>query len=251
MYFVDFHTHKKNNFDNTFKNNIEIINVMQTEFQDFNTFLRQQTDLTEGGYLPNDFSEKQHLDKPQSQIFSVGLHPYFVNAETVKQDVDFLAKVLTMPNVVALGECGLDKLKNVENIDFQLKIFAQQIELAEYLRKPVVIHCVRAFAELLQLQQKMKPKTPLIVHGFDKNEVILKNLIQQGFFISIGASVLRGGKWFELLPKIPLEKLLLETDDKPFAIQSIYEKVSQILNIEIQILQNKIFNNYKNLIAQS
>lgn len=251
MYFVDFHTHKKIDFSYSSQNSIEIKNVMQTEFEDFNTFLQQKNEGTEGGYPRDNFTENRDPYKPQSQIFSVGLHPYFVSAKTVKKDFDFLANVLNFSNVVALGECGLDKLKNLENIDFQLNIFAKQIELAEHMRKPIVIHCVRAFAELLQLQRKMQPKTPLIVHGFDKNEVILKNLIQQDFFISIGSSVLRGGKWHDLLPKIPLEKLLLETDDKPFAIQAIYEKVSQILNIEIQILQNKIFNNYKNLIVQS
>jgi TatD DNase family protein len=250
MYFIDFHTHKNFYVTNAINNVIEIKNVMQTEWLEFDTFLTQQDALTEGGREICNFRENHQTHNLQSQIFSVGLHPYFVCAKTLKKDLDFLAKVLAFPNVVALGECGLDRLKSVATIDFQLKIFAQQIELAEQFRKPVVIHCVRAFSELLRLQQKMRPKTPLIVHGFDKNEAILKDLIRQDFFISVGASVLRGEKWGELLPKIPLEKLLLETDDKPFAIQSIYEQVSQILNIEIHILQDKIFDNYKNLITQ-
>lgn len=232
------------------KNIIKITNVMQPEFQDFNTFLIQKNIVTEGGAIHNHFRENHDNHKPQSQIFSVGLHPYFVSAKTVRQDIDFLAKALTLPNVVALGECGLDRVKSIENIDCQLKILAQQIELAQQMRKPIVIHCVRAFSELLHIQRTMRPKTPLIVHGFDKNETILMDLIRQNFFISVGASVLRGGKWATLLPKIPIEKLLLETDNTHFTIQNIYEKVSQILNIDLDILQENIFKNYKNLMAQ-
>ena len=98
--------------------------------------------------------------------------------------------------------------------------------------------------------RKLLPINSSFAGWWCKNEVILTDLVRQDFFISVGASILRGGKWATLLPKIPIEKLLLETDNTHFTIQSIYEKVSQILNIDLDILQENIFKNYKNLIAQ-
>jgi TatD DNase family protein len=231
MNFIDFHTHKNFNFEDKNFSIIEIKNIMQTEFFDFKDFWLPQSQATEGG--------------GKNRFFSVGLHPYFLTAQNVAQDIDFLEKMLVHQQILAVGECGLDKLKNLENIDFQIKILEQQIKLAEKQNKPVIIHCVKAFSELLAIQKKMRPKIPLIVHGFDKNEEILQQLIQKNFYISIGASVLRGGKWKNLLTKIPLEKLLLETDDSCLPIQIIYEKVSELLNLTPDFLQEIIFTNYK------
>ena len=220
--FIDIHTH----FAKRAENVLSIQNFSQNEWEN--------AAYTEGGVFA-----------------SVGLHPWFLTQENAEQDFEKLSQLIVNQNIIAIGECGLDKLRG-ENLDFQTQIFEKQIQLAESIQKPVIIHCVRAFNEVIILKKKLKPTIPLIIHGFNKNEMILAELLKNEFYISIGANILRGPFDFQKsVLSIPLDRLFFETDDKDIMIQSVYEAYSDLSKIEINDLKSIIYNHFKTHFSHS
>lgn len=213
--FVDIHTH----FPKTDENVISIQNFSQNEWK--NLF------YTEGGHFA-----------------SVGLHPWFLTKENNEKDFEKLTQLIENQNIIAIGECGLDKLRG-ESLDFQINIFTKQIQLAESIQKPVIIHCVRAFNEVIALKKKLKPTIPMIIHGFNKNETVLKELIKNGFYVSIGAVLLRGSENFKkTVLQMPTERLFFETDDQNIDVQQIYEAYCKAADMKLNNLKSIIYVKY-------
>ena len=224
--FIDIHTHFPKSKENVFS----IQNFTQNEWEN--------TRFTVEKRNPDSFGKGGHFT-------SVGLHPWFLTKENVENDFEKLTQLADNQNIIAIGECGLDKLKG-ESLDFQTYIFAKQILLAESVQKPVIIHCVRAFNEVIALKKKLKPTVPMIIHGFYKNETILKELLKHGFYISIGAAILRGGKKFEkMVLQIPTERIFFETDDVDIDVQEVYEAYCQAANVDIIDLKSIVYDNFK------
>jgi TatD DNase family protein len=123
----------------------------------------------------------------------------------------------------------------------------------------VIVHVVRAFNELIAVKKRVKPTVPMIVHGFTKNEQILDSLLRNGFFISIGAAILRGSNGAFKTPqndqsgfenrvlKIPLNRLFFETDTATVPIQTIYEAYAQLKGIGLEELKAIIFDQHARL----
>ncbi|MBL7814701.1 MAG: TatD family hydrolase [Saprospiraceae bacterium] len=181
------------------------------------------------------------------QNASVGLHPWFLTKENVEQDFKTLSKRAMQPNVVAIGECGLDRLRG-ESLAFQTQVFEQHIRLAEQVQKPVIIHCVRAFNEVVAVKRRMNPRVPLLIHGFHKNETILQDLLRHGFYISVGAAILRGGhNAHDAFKHIPIDRLFLETDDADVPIERIYAAYATLTGIGLMDLKEHIYQRFASL----
>jgi TatD DNase family protein len=189
---------------------------------------------------------------------SVGLHPWLLTKENFEKDFEKLSQLADNQNIIAIGECGLDKLKG-ENLAFQATAFEAQIRLAESVSKPVVIHCVRAFGEIVAIKKRLKPTVPMIIHGFNKNVKVLDELLKHGFYISIGAAILpkngiytegsrnnrENSPFLEILPKIPLDRLFFETDDaENVDISTIYETAARVLKMDVNDLKSITCNNF-------
>ena len=190
--------------------------------------------------------ENRHFTEG-SPLASVGLHPWFLTVENFEKDYEKLAQLIEVQSVIALGECGLDKIKGTD-FDFQIHAFERQIRLAETVAKPVVVHCVKAFNEVISIKKRLNPKVPIIIHGFNQNEIILRELIKNDFFISIGAAILQEqnvSNAAKNLRHIPLNRLFFETDDKEVAIQKIYETAANILEINVSDLKNQVRDNFE------
>lgn len=131
-----------------------------------------------------------------------------------------------------IGECGLDKCCKTP-WNQQMEVFVHQIEIAEQLRKPLVIHCVRAFNELTDLRKSHK-QTPWVVHGFTGPTEIYSQLLKADIEVSFGAAILdkRRTKVRETLSKANPDRIFLETDDSGADIREIYHTASEILGIE-------------------
>ena len=119
--------------------------------------------------------------------YSVGIHPWWTaeeeNVERLLQGLSFWA---THPQVVRIGECGLDKLQGaVEAV--QTEVFLQHIALSEALQKPLTIHCVKAFDRLLALRKQMCPTQGWAIHGFRGKSKLAQQLLKAGFDLSFGA----------------------------------------------------------------
>jgi len=150
--------------------------------------------------------------------------------------------------VVAIGECGLDR--NIDlPLEIQIAIFKRHIELAEELQKPLVIHCVRAFAELIALKKNTKSSMPWIIHGFNKKEEVFQQLLKHDFYFSFGAAILSDrSPVTQSIATIPQGRFLLETDDlNDINIEQIYARAANLRHVSLEILQTELVETYRQL----
>jgi TatD DNase family protein len=221
--FIDLHTHHRTDAAAV----VSILNFSQKDFEN--------NQITEG-----------------VSFRSAGLHPRFLNKENFKCDFEKLTQLVQNQNIIAIGECGLDKLQG-EDLAFQTRVFEDQIHLAESVSKPVIIHCVRAFGEIIAVKKRLKPTIPLIIHGFNKNEAVLTELLRHDFFISIGSAILpknrqntEGVMLAKIIHKIPLDRLFFETDDaEDVLIPEIYAAAAKALELDLNNLKSIIHRNFK------
>lgn len=175
--------------------------------------------------------------------FSVGIHPKDID-ENWEENFEKIKEISLLPNCVAIGECGLDGLISV-NENLQKEVFERHILWANQINKPVIIHCVKRFSEIIPFQKIAE--IPLVIHGFNKKKTIADEMLKHGFYLSFGKSVLHSLSLQSILKEFPLEKMFLETDDANFNIEELYQKTVEIKGISIENLHNKILKNLESL----
>lgn len=172
---------------------------------------------------------------------SVGIHPWFLSEENASTQLEALAQVLNGNRIVAIGEGGLDKLKG-PSLALQKEVFRQEVALSETYHLPMVIHCVRAFNELIQLKKEWKPQQPWIIHGFRGKETVAKELLRHGCWISFGESFQENA-----LLSVPIDRLFIETDESKECIENIYERIASIRGMTLEELTKAITVNVENV----
>lgn len=115
--------------------------------------------------------------------FSAGIHPWYIG--DISRQFDTLKRLVSLPEYVAIGEAGLDKRRGVP-LRIQLTLFEAQARLAETCGKPLLIHCVKAWPELIAAKKRLAPSQPWIIHGFRGNGILAAQLVDQGFRLSFG-----------------------------------------------------------------
>lgn len=175
---------------------------------------------------------------------SVGLHPWHIESDFEAQ-LALVAQHASEPKVLAVGEAGLDKICSVP-MDLQLEVFRRQIAISEQCQKPLIIHCVKAYAELLALKKELKPRQAWILHAFRGNAILAKQLLDHGFYFSFGKGM---ELLSETLRELPLDHLFLETDDSKLSIESRYEILADSRALSMQELKLVIQQNFTSLFA--
>lgn len=173
--------------------------------------------------------------------YSIGLHPWYLTETTWIDEIKILELYSINKNVLAIGECGLDRICTTGFL-LQQKVFAAQIVLANKINKPLIIHCVKAYDEVVQLLQQNNNRVPVIFHGFNKNKVLAQQLINKGFYLSFGKA-LQQPAIQELIKLLPAEKIFFETDDTAINIEEVYASAAQALQIDINSLSLQIKKN--------
>lgn len=216
MQYVNTHTHFTYN-----ENHIEIINL-----------------------LPQDENDLKHYS-------SCGIHPWFIQTDYVSQ-LQLLRFKISNTNIIALGECGLDKLKGPE-LSVQKIIFAKHIQIANEYNLPLIIHNVRAHQEILKLLHEYKNHQPVIFHGFNNNLSIAKQIIAEGYYLSFGAALFNvKSNAAQVLKNVSYSQFFLETDDnKEFTIEEVYTRASEILNIPLNKLKEDLFLRFKEVFIKA
>ncbi|MFZ4400224.1 MAG: TatD family hydrolase [Bacteroidales bacterium] len=182
--------------------------------------------------------------KGKGLLFSVGMHPWYLQSLLWNNDFNTYEAVIAQEHVIAIGECGLDWMTAAKP-DMQKVVFSKHLHWAEKYNKPLIIHCVKAFNEVIAMCKKANLKQACIIHGFNNNIKIAEQLIKAGFYLSYGAALLESNSNAVQTIKIcPIEKLFLETDDSDISIDLIYEKASQLLAINIDELKLQIETNF-------
>lgn len=143
---------------------------------------------------------------------AVGVHPHDVNNLT-ENDVKLLQKYCSCFKVVAIGETGLDYHYDDTDKEMQKYWFSRQLELCKKLEMPVIIHSRDAAADTLDAVIKSGVRKG-VVHAFSASAEIAKAYIDMGFYIGVGGVVTfkNAKKLVGVVEKIPLERILLETD---------------------------------------
>jgi TatD DNase family protein len=177
--------------------------------------------------------------------YSYGLHPWHINRDTCFQQLDLLRVAGHEKRCLAIGECGLDKLSQVD-FGLQQEVFTEQIQIANALGKPLIIHCVKAFNELINCLNLNDNQVPVIIHGFNNNENIARILVQQGCYFSFGKALLGyDSNAAKAIRSVGRKNFFLETDDADISIKYIYRKASDLLGIAEEIIQQQIQSNFE------
>jgi TatD DNase family protein len=197
-------------------------------------------------FIQNIFPADEMMSLQPGGFYSVGLHPWFIiNNQSYKNELHQLEQKAVLPEVVAIGECGLDKLANTES-QLQLEVFVQQCQIAESVNKPLIIHCVKSYNEISHLKRRMKPKVPWILHGYTGNEMITKQLITLDFYFSLGKILLSDNSHIkETLEKLPVDHLFFETDEWKRPVREIYDKYAELKGITMDSLAEQIMWNFR------
>ena len=212
MEFFNFHTHQFTNQSNV----LELVNQYPQEFDSSIPF------------------------------YSIGIHPWHIKEDTIDSDLKIIEEKLQNKNCLAIGECGLDKRIEVP-LELQFAVFEKQLILAEKYNKPVVIHCVAAFQEVIEIKKRMKISVPMIIHGFSKNSQIASQLIKEGFYLSFGKYLLKNPDLKTVFQVIPNDRFFLETDTIEETIEQVYELASEYKELDIKELKGIISSNYKSV----
>jgi len=178
----------------------------------------------------------------EGRNYSIGLHPWHLQDHKVQ--LDLVAAHADAEGVKAIGECGLDKVTTTP-MDLQVQVFTAHIKLANKLRKPLIVHCVQAHNEVMELLKQHKTEVPVVFHGYNKRHTVAEQLIDRGYYLSFGAAILnRESPAAQVLSVMPAHRLFLETDDADANIMDIYKAAASLRNTDVDSLILQVSNNY-------
>jgi TatD DNase family protein len=181
------------------------------------------------------------VDEKHDNYFSIGVHPKNISkitASCLKMTDEYLSK----PNVLALGEIGLDKL--FPDYEKQKTIFKSLISISENHNKPIIIHSVKASSDILHYRKK-HIKNSWIIHGFRGKWKLCKQFINLNCCISLGPYIATTptDTIIEVIKKIPLESVFFETDESNVKIKDIYNEFAKIRGIDVSELKAQVTKN--------
>ena len=192
--------------------------------------------------FPEDFN-KSSVNQP----ISIGLHPWHIKDQDIGNIGDVLRHSAQLPQVKAIGETGLDRVIST-NFAIQEEIFNIHIKIAVELNKPLIIHCVKAYSEIIRIKNKFSSGISWIMHGFDGNVIIAEDLISKGLYISLGSRFLKNKlKTVKISDYIPADRIFIETDEDKTSIKDIYNQVAELYNTDVTHLKEIIRLNYLNV----
>ena len=152
---------------------------------------------------------------------TVGIHPHDAKTWDHHTTLSQMREMLQHPLAVAVGECGLDYNRNFSSKEDQLHAFREQLLLACELNKPIFVHEREAHEDLIRVLDEVRTSRdsqelpPIVVHCFTGTESEALAYIERGYYIGFTGTICkkeRGAPLREILPKLPPEKLMVETD---------------------------------------
>ena len=188
-----------------------------------------------------------HAPQEKVRFYSAGVHPWYIDATGEAEYRHWLNRLLIDKRCLMLGEAGLDGCCHTDE-SIQKQFFEWQTTLAAELNKPVIIHCVRRYNEVLALSNRSRTHTPWILHGYQSSVGMAAHLLKRNFFFSFGSALLMANERLEaVMNEIPADRLFLETDDSGVAIEQIYQSAAMLLNKDVNELKILIFNNFNRM----
>jgi TatD DNase family protein len=193
---------------------------------------------------------RDYNELPNNQALSVGLHPWHINDTSTENLQEILQHSALLSQVKAIGETGLDRIISI-SLEKQEEVFITHIKIASEYNKPLIIHCVKAYSEMVRIKNKFQANLGWIIHGFDGNLNIAEELVAKGFYISLGPRLLKNKiKTAKIKEFIPVGKIFIETDEDKTLIRNLYLRISELYSIDVSDLQKIIRENYFKVFKQ-
>ena len=218
-----------------------------------NTFICVGTNI-------NDSHESLTLAQKYKNIYATaGIHPHD-SKDAAEDDLQELRKLLDNEKIVAVGEMGLDYFRNISNSDTQKIVFIDQLKLAEETNKPIVFHNREADKDIINILSDF-PNVIGVAHCFSSSYETAIKLIEMGFYISFSGNLtFKNSHLPEVAKKLPLDRLLVETDspflspvpfrgktNEPGRTRYVVEKLAEIFDSDIDQIASITTANAKNL----
>ena len=221
------------------------------------------------GADPKDLPTAVNLSEKYDEVFfAVGVHPY----DCENYNLEELEQYVTHPKCIAIGECGLDYFRlpkdedeKLANIKLQKEIFISQIQFAKKVKKPLIVHIRDASNDSKSILIDYDAKeVGGVLHCFNASEHLLE-LSDHNFYFGIGGVVTfkNAKKLVEILPQIPKEKIIIETDgpyltphpfrgerNEPKYTNNIAQKIAEVLNLNTNEVENLTTQNAKKLFKE-
>ena len=174
--------------------------------------------------------------------YSAGWHPQSM-PDNLLEGRSALLRLLALPSVTAIGECGIDRTVASSPLERQQEAFLMQIELSERLQKPLILHVVRAFDLLLGVHKLVRPRMPWIVHGFRGKPATAVQLIEAGMYVSFGAHFNE-----KSVVACPTERLFVETDaNSEISLSGLYRDLAALKGLRSEELADNVICRMKAL----
>jgi len=187
--------------------------------------------------------EKNVPDCLKGIAYTIGIHPWYLDENSLNGQLERVRMYAGHKNVVAVGEAGFDRLRGPA-IEIQKKAFESQIMIAEEHSRAVFIHCVKAWDELLAAHKRLKPSKPWLIHGFRGKKDLALQLLSRGMYISFWFEFVIRPEAGELIKSLPVDRIFFETDGSGEDIKSIYQKVASDLGLQAEQLKKQIYSNF-------
>ena len=215
------------------------------------------------GVEPKGFGRIVELCEKYPNLYgAIGVHPEDVNS--YNSDVEnTINKLLENPKIIAVGEIGLDYYWDKSQIEEQKTIFEKQILIAKQHKKPILVHDREAHADTFDILKRTNAaETGVIMHCFSGSVEFAMECIKEGFYIALGGVVTfkNAKKAKEVAMKVPLDKLLLETDapymapvphrgkeNEPAFVKYVAQEIADLRNISFEEVAEITTKNAKNL----
>lgn len=200
---------------------------------DFDEFARQRqvflrraqergiTKMLVPGVSPRTWDRQARVMRDCDAYGAVGIHPFWAH-EVTRRDLDAvldrLERALAARGMVAVGECGLDRVRTESGaaaLDWQAELLVRQLQIAQRRELPVILHCVRAHGRLLEILEAVGPLSRGgVLHAYSGSAELVPRYTELGLYFGFGGAVTRPG--FErarrALRQVPEQRLVLETD---------------------------------------
>ena len=180
-------------------------------------------------------------DVAAAKYLSAGIHPW----DAARVQPSWRECLEKMP-VAAIGEIGLDWAVTVDR-NLQRELFRWQLEVATSRRMPVIVHCVRAYNEVLADLAHFE--YPVVFHGFTGSKELAAQLVRAGGYLSFGVRSLDSTRSVEALRHLPVDRLFFESDDQTIEVGAVYERAAGLIHTSVDQLKQTVFNNFQTIFA--
>lgn len=182
-----------------------------------------------------------HLSGEHTEPRAFGFHPW----DAEKVNISTLDECGSFAENEAIGEIGLDFACEVDK-EQQERLFCRQLEIAQRLGKPVILHCVKAFEPMLNLLSRYSLKA-VIFHGFIGSKEQAETALKRGYYLSFGHRTRHSPKSIEALRIVPLNRIFVETDESDRTIVEMYEEIADLKGVTIEALLTATNENYRTI----